>query len=99
MRIQKRSTDMRMAGNEKNRIMSLIGDDGVDYKTKEGIEKVVLDYFSDLFAANPGAMEPVLQTVRKKVSAKHNEFFMSPVTPDEIRQAVFSMHLDKTAGA
>ena len=84
---------------QKNRIMSLIGDDGVDYKTKEGIEKVVFDYFSDLFTASPGAMEPVLQTVRKKVSEKHNEFLMSPVTPDEIRQAVFSMHPDKTAGA
>lgn len=58
----------------------------------------MVNYFQNLFAANAGDPSPILDCVNCKVSASQNAALVCPVKRDEVHEALFAMHPDKSPG-
>lgn len=76
----------------------LIGEDGEWHGKDNRVNEVVLEYFQKLFRSHNGEMDEVLRCVRSRVTNEANEDLMRPFTREEVRNAIFSMHLDKAPG-
>ena len=57
------------------------------------------EYFNNIFAtSNPRNMEEVLNAVDKVVTEEMNQALLRPFVGDEVRQALYQMHLSKSPG-
>ncbi|XP_019186577.1 PREDICTED: uncharacterized protein LOC109181280 [Ipomoea nil] len=65
---------------------------------EEAVQKLIKDYFINIFTASSGNQFPVLQEIRKGVSDSQNEVLMRGFTREEVRTATFGMHPDKSPG-
>ena len=53
------------------------------------------DYFRKIFKSEFIDSNDFEDCIHLKLSSKHNEVLMSPISSDEVHLAVFSMHPDK----
>lgn len=65
---------------------------------QEDLCTVAQGYFEQLFAANAGALEPILDLMSRCVSMDDNIMLTTPITKEELRQALFQMQPDKSQG-
>lgn len=88
----------RMATQRKkrNRLLHLKDDNGVLVDDEQGMGGVAVSYFSDLFAAESGFMELVLNVVKPIVDDAGNSILLAPFSLEEFRIATFQMHPDKS---
>ncbi|XP_060965673.1 uncharacterized protein LOC115711034 [Cannabis sativa] len=63
-----------------------------------GLEAVITRYFSDLFRSTNIDLGNILNGVRPTVSSEQNAQLLLPITEDEVRNALFQMHPDKSPG-
>lgn len=56
----------------------------------------MVDYFTGLFAAKEVNWHNVVNCVENKVSSDQNDMIMQPVESQEVKQAIFHMHSDKS---
>lgn len=63
-----------------------------------GLQELILDYFSDLYSPSNIHSESILDDFPVLLGADSNETLLAPITLDEVKRAVFSMHLDKSPG-
>lgn len=78
------------------KVSKLRTDDGRMATSQEDMCNVAQDYFEQLFSANVGVHEPVLDLMSQCVSMDDNIMLTSPITKEELRQAPFQMQPDKS---
>lgn len=66
---------------------------------EDQIAKVIVQYFEELFTSTPGEREEIINlALEPKVTPEENEQLIKIPSPEEIRNAVFSIHADKAPG-
>ncbi|XP_074306059.1 uncharacterized protein LOC141641287 [Silene latifolia] len=84
---------------KKNRIKLLVDDSGRSFDTEEGMERVAVEYFMNLFeTSNPIVTEDVTAGVEGRVSDEINGELREPYTEAEIVDALNQMHPLKAPG-
>uniref|UniRef100_A0A803PDL7 Reverse transcriptase domain-containing protein n=1 Tax=Cannabis sativa TaxID=3483 RepID=A0A803PDL7_CANSA len=81
-----------------NQLSSLKDDNGNLVSWDNGLDKVVIKYFEDLFLAGSSDWEDVLQCVDSSISTQQNEDLLRPISETEVKTALFQMHPDKSPG-
>lgn len=71
---------------------------GVWKETKQKVQEVVEEYFSQLFTASCRSGKLSDGEVVNQVSMTENNDLIAKVTLEEVKIAVFSMHPDKSPG-
>lgn len=82
----------------KNQVSRLKGADGVWYDQTNGVEHVVLDYFKTLYQSEDGNVQVVSNLFRGCISDTKNASLTWQFTTAEVKDALFSMHPDKSLG-
>ncbi|XP_060960728.1 uncharacterized protein LOC133031275 [Cannabis sativa] len=86
------------ARKRSNEIVQLQDSAGNWKNWSSGLDHVIVDYFSSLYNAEGITCDTVVRGINCSVSNVHNEALLQPVTPEEIKQALFQMHPDKAPG-
>lgn len=63
-----------------------------------GLDELMTWYFNEIFISNPGDVEPVLNCFEGRTSYAQNRSLLRRVGHEEVKNAVFSMHMDKSPG-
>lgn len=84
--------------NKTNLIARIKDDSGQWCENLEDIQKVIENYFSNLFTASSTNGQLSQREEIKRVSEQENIDLVSTVTEEEVKHAVFSMHPDKSPG-
>ena len=58
----------------------------------------MMSYFNNLFTANHADDRDILKCVQRRISDEQNKLLIAPVTEEEVKEALFSMHPDKSPG-
>ncbi|GAU14651.1 hypothetical protein TSUD_97150 [Trifolium subterraneum] len=84
--------------SKKKKVTKLIADNGTEVHTQEELCEVAKSYFDTLFTQRDGDHDPVLNLIQPRVTDDDNFVLTAPITKDEIQQALFQMHPDKSPG-
>ncbi|GAU40629.1 hypothetical protein TSUD_190060 [Trifolium subterraneum] len=84
--------------NKKKKVTKLVADNGTEAHTQEELCEVAKIYFDNLFKPRDGDHDPVLNLIQPRVTDDDNFFLTAAITKDEIQQALFQMHPDKSPG-
>ncbi|XP_012847426.1 PREDICTED: uncharacterized protein LOC105967373 [Erythranthe guttata] len=85
----------------KNTIAGLCNSEGVWCEREADIEKIVSDYFSDIFTSKDqptSVMEEVLDAIEPRVSDTLNRILLEEYTVDEVKKALDGMQPLKSPG-
>ena len=83
----------------RNRIVGLHDAAGNWITEDNGVEKVAIDYFEDLFSTtSPSEFDSFLTEVTPGITPQMNQRLLRIATEDEVKEALFMMHPEKTAG-
>ncbi|KAK2365796.1 hypothetical protein QL285_079253 [Trifolium repens] len=80
------------------RIDKLLNEDNVIVRKHADLCEVAHRYFDNLFKANHGAHDPVLQLITPKITDEDNIALTAPITKEELKCSLFEMHPDKSPG-
>ena len=83
---------------KKNEITGLITDKGDWVQTNEDIQRVVADYFHDLYSNSPCKYDEVLDCVDIRVMRDENIALLLPFSKEEFKEAIMQTHPDKLLG-
>lgn len=79
-----------------NRILELCDEKGNWITKDQGVEKVAVDYFEDLFSTtSPLEFESFLEEITPSITIRMNQMMLRVATEDEVSQALFMMHPEK----
>lgn len=81
-----------------NTLQRIKNDEGEWMETNEEIQQVIESYFTKLFTAETVDGKISDREMVRKISARENEALLAEVTPEEVKEAIFSMHPDKAPG-
>uniref|UniRef100_A0A803Q5Q8 Reverse transcriptase domain-containing protein n=1 Tax=Cannabis sativa TaxID=3483 RepID=A0A803Q5Q8_CANSA len=81
-----------------NNISSLKDSKGILRHWDTGLDTVMVDYYQNLFTVEATSWNEVLDCVVPTVRNKHNEELLRPILDQEVKEAVFQMHPDKSSG-
>ncbi|XP_062101909.1 uncharacterized protein LOC133809260 [Humulus lupulus] len=82
----------------RNQIRSLKDVEGRSVDWDSGLDKLMVDYFSELFTASDTCWDRVISGVQGQISEELNHTLMATIDKDEVRAALFQMHPDKSPG-
>ena len=83
----------------RNKIVGLHDEAGNWVTEENSAEKVVVDYFEDLFrSTNPREFDSFLEEIGPSISPQMNQMLLRRATEEEVRQALFMMHPEKAPG-
>uniref|UniRef100_A0A803QRE7 CCHC-type domain-containing protein n=1 Tax=Cannabis sativa TaxID=3483 RepID=A0A803QRE7_CANSA len=82
------------ARKRNNHITMLKDSEGNFRQWDNGLENVVVEYYKEIFNAEPTCWEEVLDCVVPTVRDEHNEALLRPILDQEVKEAVFQMHPD-----
>ena len=83
----------------RNELLGLFDEEGVWHDDKNGMERIIIDYFTKLFdSSGETNASAILAVVKPKVSAEMNQELVMPISNDEIKEALFQMHPSKAPG-
>jgi hypothetical protein len=83
----------------RNLIKGVMDSNGIWWENEAHMGNVAIDYFNDIFSANPSMeMDDTIHVVDCVVNEDMNQQLLSPFTALEIRQAAFQMHPSKASG-
>ena len=85
-------------GRRKNAAMKLQNERGEWTEWSQGMDSIVIEYFKILFSSQGCTTYPILSYVHKKVSDELNQTLTISFRANEIKDAMFSMHPDKSPG-
>ena len=60
------------------------------------MEALISNYFAELFSSSGWDSSDVLMVLQPCFTEAHNEILCKPFTKDDIKEAIFSMHPDKS---
>lgn len=82
-----------------NRIVGLYDSDENWIIEEQGVEKVAVDYFEDLFqTTTPTGFDGFLDEITPSITPQMNQRLVRLATEEEVRQALFMMHPEKAPG-
>jgi hypothetical protein len=82
-----------------NEIKKLKDEDGVWWRGDENVEKVLINYFEELFSSsNPTNIEATCEVVQGKLSEEHKAWCEMDFSREEIKEAIDQMHPLKAPG-
>ena len=82
-----------------NRIVGLHDENGNWITGEEGVEKVAVDYFEELFSTIfPSGFDSFLSEVASSITPQMNQRLLRATTKEEVRQTLFMMHPEKAQG-
>lgn len=77
----------------RNRIVGLYDENGNWVVKDQGLEKVAVDYFDELFqTTSPSEFGGFLEEIVPTITPQMNQRLIKPATEEEVRQALFMMH-------
>lgn len=82
-----------------NKIVKLKNSNGVWKEWNDGLEELIVDYYTELFSASQVDSVEVLDSVTSAITREQNLKLSMPVTDDEVKEALFQMHPDKSPGS
>ncbi|XP_062089159.1 uncharacterized protein LOC133795722 [Humulus lupulus] len=82
----------------RNQVVALKDDDGVLRDWDSGLDRVMVDYFKQLFSTSTTDWCVVTECISATVSDEVNLDLVRPIESDEVRKALFQMHPDKSPG-
>jgi len=82
----------------KNTISKLRHPNGSWLTSLDDMSAHIHDYFSGLFQAINGDQKPIITRIQSRVTENDNATLTKPFSVDEFKEAVFSMHPDKSPG-
>ena len=68
-------------------------------KDQAGMCSIAQDYFCNLYTPSDGDHSPIIATIPQCLSPQGNISLTTPFKEEEFRQAIFSMHPDKSPGS
>ena len=83
---------------KKNEIAGLTTDKGEWVQTDEDIQRVVTDYFHDLYSNSHCKYDEVLDCVDVRIKSEENTALLIPFSKEEFKEAIMQMHPDKSPG-
>ncbi|XP_056864326.1 uncharacterized protein LOC130511383 [Raphanus sativus] len=84
----------------RNRIVGLYDENGNWVVKDQGLEKVAVDCFDDLFqTTSPTEFGGFLEEIVPTITPQMNQRLIKPATEEEVRQALFMMHPEKAPGS
>ena len=89
---------MASARKKQNMIEKLRNAQGQWCTTPEDISEIINKYFTHIFSSERGSCAAVLHYVEPRIIAEQNHSLMEPFSPADVREAIFSMHPDKSPG-
>lgn len=82
----------------QNQLNKLKDRNGVWQEKGEDIRGIIIDYFEELFQAQPAAGGLSRNEILNQVTDEQNATLMLPITYEEVKAAVFSMYPEKSPG-
>lgn len=83
----------------RNRIVGLHDEAGNWITEEQGVEKMAVDYFEDLFSTtSPSDFDSFLDEVTPSITSQMNQRLLRIATEDEVKQALLMMHPEKAPG-
>ncbi|KAH9768702.1 reverse transcriptase domain-containing protein [Citrus sinensis] len=83
---------------KKNNIEKLRNNQGMWCLKPCELDELITEYFQNLFSSSGCICEPVLSCIEPSISALHNQLLLEPFTTIDVKDALFSMHPDKSPG-
>lgn len=62
------------------------------------LEATIIQYFAGLFTSSESEWSTVINSIQCRVTAEQNEMMLVPVMDLEVKDALFSMHPEKSPG-
>ncbi|PNX92710.1 ribonuclease H [Trifolium pratense] len=82
-----------------NEIKKIKDEDGVWWRGDQNVERVLINYFEDLFtSSNPSNIEATCEVVQGKLSEEHKAWCETDFSREEIKEAIDQMHPLKAPG-
>ncbi|KAM6600853.1 hypothetical protein CsatA_020462 [Cannabis sativa] len=81
-----------------NAIDKLQCEDGSWVDWESGLSDVMCSYFQNLFTSSNCTMDDVLDGISATVTSTQNDSLLQPLTDEEVKDALFQMHPDKSPG-
>ena len=86
------------ARRRQNTVCQLKNSQGDWVNWNTGLDRLNIDYFSDVCQASHVDCLPVSSLIQSQVSVSQNADLLQPISEEEVRCAVFQMHPDKSPG-
>lgn len=81
---------------KQNQVTKLKDSNGEWKEDREGVRQIITEYFSKLFQSSVTTTGLTDRETVKQVTAEQNQNLIMPITSDEVKCAVFTMHPDKS---
>lgn len=62
------------------------------------LDVLIVEHFQKLFSSGGSLCDPVLSCIENSVTALYNQLLIEPFTAMDVKEALFSMHPDKSPG-
>ncbi|XP_074336055.1 uncharacterized protein LOC141673224 [Apium graveolens] len=82
----------------KNRFHKLKDEAGKWMEWDNGLLELISGYFQNMFTAEQTEDEEIIICVKQSITSEQNDELMKPITPEEVRNSIFQIHLDKALG-
>ncbi|KAH9697393.1 reverse transcriptase domain-containing protein [Citrus sinensis] len=82
----------------KNSFRSLRNNQGEWCSNSDEVDALIIDYFKNLFTSGGCNTAEVTQCVDTRITSEHNSMLLAFFSATEVKEAVFSMHPDKSPG-
>ncbi|KAH9754586.1 reverse transcriptase domain-containing protein [Citrus sinensis] len=79
---------------KKNTIEKLQNNQGMWCSNPSEIDALIIEYFQNLFSSGGCICELVLACVEARITPLHNQLLLEPFTALDVKEALFSTHLD-----
>ncbi|KAH9726440.1 reverse transcriptase domain-containing protein [Citrus sinensis] len=86
------------ARKKQNAIGKLRNSQGQWCTNPEGINEIIANHFTQIFSTEGGLCDEALQWVESSISAEQNLTLLENFSTADVREAIFSMHPDKSLG-
>ena len=71
---------------------------GVWHEDIESLQSVIVNYFHNIFYSDKCSFDTFSEIQWTQVSVSQNNDLLAPVSREEVREAIFAMHPDKSPG-
>uniref|UniRef100_A0A803NLH2 Reverse transcriptase n=1 Tax=Cannabis sativa TaxID=3483 RepID=A0A803NLH2_CANSA len=86
------------ARRRSNLITKLQDSNGIWTSWEDGLDRIMVEYFNDLFTTSGTASIDVISCIQPSITALQNIELLRPVSEEEVKSALFQMHPDKSPG-
>ncbi|KAH9727416.1 reverse transcriptase domain-containing protein [Citrus sinensis] len=83
---------------KKNTIEKLRNNQGMWVSNTLELDDLIVEHFQKLFSSGGCFCDPIVSCIEPSVIVMHNQLLLEPFTAVDVKEALFSMHPDKSLG-